>query len=670
MESNAGKMELAVTGMTCGNCARSVREAIQAVPEVASASVALAEGRATLQWRGESKPEAVLQAIAAAGFEAKIVAGPDRRADGGWRNTLVLGLAVTLPLMAGEWIFHLGNHHRFQWVAFALAIPVQVFCGARFYRGAWRQLKVGSSNMDTLVALGSTTAFAFSVWVLFTHRPGHLYFMEAAAIITLVSLGHYLEARMSVRAESALQALLNLKPQLARRREADGAERELPLAELQPGDVMILKPGDQVPVDGEVLSGESSVNEAMLTGEAMPVEKKPGAKLFAGTLNSNGRLEARVTATGEATALAHIIAAVSRAQNSRANIQRLGDRISSIFVPVVVLIALGTALWWRFGYESARDAHDLFAPFLWASHLPAGSLAVAVIQATAVLIIACPCAMGLATPIAIMAATNAAARRGILVRDGIALERAGTITAVVFDKTGTLTQGRPSVAAQEIYSTTQPELAPMPDAITLAAALARRSQHPISQAIAAMKGGGEVPLLDWQEQAGSGVQARLENQASLLRLGSLRWLSEAGVKVRPGKKFSDKWAAEGSTLVGLACNQELRALLAIRDELKAGAAEVVHQLQGQKLKIYLVTGDNYRTAQALARQLGLPQTHVFAEARPEQKADYLRQLQKRGECVAFVGDGINDAPALKTSDLAIAVSRASDVAGKRRILSC
>ena len=339
----------------------------------------------------------------------------------------------------------------FQWLSFMLAGIVQVIAGARFYRGAWSQLKVGGSNMDTLVALGSTTAFGYSAWALFSGYGGHVYFMEAAAIITLISTGHWFEARVSARASSALKALLELAPQTARRRNADGSESETPVAELKAGDLIVLKPGDCVPTDGLVAEGDSAVDESMLTGESVPVDKTTKSELYAGTVNLSGRLVMRVTATGEGTALAHIIAAVQRAQTSRADIQRLGDRVSSVFVPIVVSWPSLPPLWWGFAFDSATHVHDLLAQFLWHSHLPASALAAAVVTAAAILIVACPCAMGLATPAAIMASANAAARRGILIRDGVALEKAGKITAVLFDKTGTLTFGKPEVAAEKEF---------------------------------------------------------------------------------------------------------------------------------------------------------------------------------------------------------------------------
>jgi Cu+-exporting ATPase len=590
----------------------------------------------------------------------------------------------------------------FQWLAFALAGVVQVFAGAKFYRGAWNQLKIGNSNMDTLVALGSTTAFGYSAWALLGDVGGHLYFMEAAAIITLISFGHWLEARVSTRASGALENLLNLAPQTARRlerrpparlvddsdetrrvgdRRSDtnaGGEHEVPVSELQIGDLVALRPGDRVPVDGVVAEGDSAVDEAMLTGESVPVDKKTGGELYAGTVNLNGRLVLRVTATGESTALAHIIAAVQRAQTSRADIQRLGDRVSSVFVPVVVAVAAAAALWWGFMPESAKHIHDLLAPFLWHVMSPAGAAAGFIIAA-AVLIVACPCAMGLATPAAIMASANAAARRGILIRDGVALEKAGKITAVIFDKTGTLTIGKPEVAAigapvsdparfETIDLRAGPEAgAPI---VRLAAALARSSNHPISQAVAATRKSADERdwiLKNWQEIRGCGVEAKIQPstlnpQPSTARLGSLRWLKESGVDLAAGETFIAEWSQQGATIVGLAMEQSLSGLFAVKDTVKPGAHAVVEQLHRQNLKTFLVTGDNALTAASIARQAGIAAENVAAEVRPEQKAEFVKKLQAQGERVAFVGDGINDAPALEQADLGIAVSRASDLA--------
>jgi P-type Cu+ transporter len=690
---------LLVSGMTCSNCARRVTEAVQSVPGVHSATVNLDAARVTVRWdaAAEANVPAVLAAVKRAGYGVKLVEtaapGHGRQRPSGWQSNLWIGVLGTLPLVVGEWIFGWGMAHWFQWFSFAVAGAVQVLAGARFYRGAWHQFKAGSSNMDTLVALGSTTAFGFSAWVLFKNGGGHVYFMEAAAIITLISVGHWLEARMSARAARALKSLLQLAPQTARRivssrssrREeaqtssskneqslltsAATSEEEVPVTELKVGDLVSLRPGDHVPTDGEVIAGDSTVDEAMLTGESAPVDKSVGSTLYAGTMNLNGRLVLRVTATGEATALAHIIAAVQRAQTSRANIQRLGDRVSNVFVPAVIGVALATALWWVLLPAQAWQLHNWLAQFLWAAHPPELPVAAAFVAAAAVLIVACPCAMGLATPAAIMAGANAAARRGILIRDGVALEKAGEITAVIFDKTGTLTLGRPEVEQiVEVQSPTPNAFGVQSKVQRLAAALARHSTHPVSQAIAKISV-ENVEVTNWQEIRGAGVVGNIELRTpnselrtQTARLGSLRWLREGGVDLAAGERFIAEWSAQGATIIGLALDQSLQGLFAVKDTVKPNADRVIGQLQRGGLKTFLVTGDNPLTAASIARQVGIAAENVFAEVRPEQKAEFVKQLQQRGERVAFVGDGINDAPALEQADLGVAVSRASDVA--------
>ena len=695
--------ELLVTGMNCNNCARHVTEAIQSVPGVRSASVMLDAGRASVRWTADAPTDvaAVLSAVKDAGYEAKPVGAAandhGERRQARWHLNLWLGAVVTALLMLGEWVFHLGMEPWFQWLAFGLAGVVQFFAGAPFYRGAWRQLRIGSSNMDTLVVLGSTTAFGYSAWALLGGLGGHVYFMEAAAIITLISLGHWLEARVSERASDALKSLLHLAPQTARRlhclnpgradlpvgqdarqRVPTTREMEVPVSELKIADLVVLRPGDRVPTDGVVVDGDSAVDEAMLTGESVPMDKTAGSEVYAGTVSLNGRLVMRVTATGESTALAHIIAAVQRAQTSRADIQRLADRVSNVFVPVVVLVALAAGLWWGLTPESAGAAHDWLGQWLWPVHVPNGAAAAFMVSA-AVLIIACPCAMGLATPAAIMASANAAARRGILIRDGVALEKAGNVTAVIFDKTGTLTVGKPEVAGSWLApSSSRREEALNSEGKSeppyvgcyenLAASLARHSTHPISQAIAKLSP-EEISLSDWTEVRGAGVRANIQHSTSNIqrpvieaRLGSLNWLRESGVDVSAGDSFIAGWAAQGATIVGLALDQSLVGLFAVRDTLKSGVAKVVEQLQQRGLKIFLVTGDNALTAAGIAGKIGIVAENVFADVRPEQKAEFVKQLQARGERVAFVGDGINDAPAVEQADLGIAVGRASDVA--------
>jgi P-type Cu+ transporter len=627
---------LKIQGMTCQGCARKVREALQGVQGVRSAEINLGNGRAVVRTAGDFPPDVsvLIQAVKAKGFGASVadpVAGAGRVGGGaGWRFNVVLGLAVTVPLMVIEWAVQPDPHGWFAWVSFATVLPVQFLCGWRFYRGAWQQLKVGQSNMDTLVSLGSTAAFAFSVYGLFApERVHHLYFMEAAAIITLISIGHYMEAFASDRAAGAVRELLNLAPQTARRLDGDGKEELVPVAELQHGDLLLIRPGDQIPTDGIVAEGESAVDESMLTGESLPVEKSAAMDLYGGTVNQSGRLVVRVTALGEETALAKIIEVVRRAQHSRADIQRIGDRVSSIFVPVVVLIAAATAV----GY-------GLFSPDGWER---------GIINAAAVLIVACPCAMGLATPAAIMAGTNSAARRGILIRDGAALEKSGKVTAVLFDKTGTLTEGRHRVESWGTLDFPDPEFQ------ALALALALPSQHPLSQAVSRrLDAIAPAAVSDWREHRGAGVSASYNGLTA--QLGSLNWLRENGMDASCVRPETD------ATVIALALGSRIVGAMLLVDSPKPHAKEVVSELMGCGLAVYLVSGDAKRAVETVGRSAGIPASNIFSEIRPEAKAGIVERLQREGRRVAFVGDGINDAPALAQADLGIAVTRASDVA--------
>jgi Cu+-exporting ATPase len=668
--SSNQKTELILKGMTCSGCARNVLQALRDVSGTQAVDVSLEQGRAVVDWKPDASPNeaALVKAVQDAGYGAEVAQAARPAASpwspfAGWQFNVVFGTILTLPLFVCEWGFGLGMERWYQWLAFALVLPVQVLCGARFYRGAWNQLKVGQSNMDTLVVLGSTTAFGYSAWSLLAGWPGHLFFMESAAIITLISIGHWIEAKVSARATRSLHALLNLAPPSARMLDPGGAEIEVPVSQLKMGDQVVIKPGDRVPVDGEVLEGASVLDESMLTGESTPVSKGKGALVYGGTSNLHGWLLSRVTATGEATALAQIIAVVRRAQNSRANIQRLGDRVSSVFVPIVVLVALVTGLWWGLAPQRAQAVSAYLVPLFGAGHGTLSALSSAIYHAAAVLIVACPCAMGLATPVAIMAGTNVAAERGILIRDGAALEKTGGITSVLFDKTGTLTDGKLGlIAAEDFLNETEQAVG----FHKLVATLAKPSLHPLSQAVASLSNVA-VPSSDWNEVRGAGVRARLDTGlasfgGALFRLGSLAWLQESGVDLKPGDPFVTKWAARGSTILGLAADGRLLGLLALRDTVKAAAREVADRLRAQAKHIYMITGDNQRTALAIAEQVGIPPSNVFAQVRPEEKAAIVERLQKRGERVAFVGDGINDAPALEQADLGIAVARASDVA--------
>jgi len=685
----AGRVRLVISGMTCGHCVQTVTAALQSVPGVMAASVSQATGRAVVAVAADAglDPGKLLNAVEAAGYQVRLETSSEaeapRQSTNPWQKPLWFGVVITLLLWVGDWVPGWAGHSWHPWIAFALALPVQVWLGAGFFLGAWRQLRVGRANMDTLVSLGSAAAFGYSVWVLLGGSGGHFFFTEAATILTFISLGHWLEARLSARAGDAIRELLELTPTQARRVRlaGPGSNREtlesVPVASLQVGDLVELAPGDRVAVDAEVVTGQSAVVEAMLTGEPLPVEKSPGSRLFAGTLNQNGRLRARVVATGETTALAGIVAAVQRAQSSRARIQRLADRASSIFVPVVVLIALLAAAWWGWMPGSARDFQQFLSGWLWSAHVPAGTVAGAFYVFCAVLIVACPCALGLATPMALLAGVNVAARRGILIRDAVALEAAGQIDTVAFDKTGTLTLGRPAVVEFRTAPTDKGQTEFWRE---LAAVVSRPSRHPLSRALAALST-SELPVTDWREERAAGVAGMVQTAAGRVwvQLGSPAWLlADAMGTAKDWETLSAGMPAEVS-LIGLSVEGRLAGVFGLADPVRPDTAALLARLARQLgaggtaggspvSALQILSGDRQvavdavvQAVQSQAATLGV-RIQGRGQLLPDAKAEVLRQLQASGRRVAFVGDGFNDAPALAEADLGLAVAGAADVA--------
>lgn len=664
---------LHVDGMTCNNCASKVRQTLSALPGVDSVHVRLELHQAEIRW-GHGQISAVDHAIAAlqaAGYASRHIetavlptSQQSKAASlnawlGGWGISMLLGVTVFLILLVGESLLKLGGDPVFRWASFVLAGLVQWIGGGRFYRGAWSQAKAGQANMDTLVSLGSTAAFAYSLWRLIAGTGDHLFFMESAGIIALISVGHWLEGRISARAEGALKELLALAPEQAVVvNPVTSEESVVHAAQLKPGSWILIRPGQQIAADGVVLQGESTTQESMLTGESKPVDKKRGQPVYRGTLNLDGQIVVQVTAAATGSVLARIAAAVERAQNSQASIQRLGDAVSRVFVPVVVLIAITAGLGWAFALGRMLALHDWLQPlFGHGMHFDSPASAGIMVFA-AVLIVACPCAMGLATPVALMAAANAAARDGVLIRDGIALEKAGVIDTVVFDKTGTLTEGSMTLAATEHYDASPTGRETFAN---LASSLAGKSAHPISKAVA-RPGTKRVPLVGFHEWRGQGLEARVRETDEALLLGSIEWLQSRGVDTSPGVRFRTSWTGQGATVIGFAVQGRFVAAFAVADELKSGAAEVVNGLRKRGIEVRMITGDHATTAAAIAARCGIEASHIHAGATPEGKADLIADLQKAGRRVAFVGDGINDSPALTQANLGVAVTKASDVA--------
>jgi len=644
-------IDIGIGGMTCASCVARVEKALNKVPGVQSATVNLATETARIAVSSPDVTDARLRrAIRDAGYEPRTleVAEAEANNTSPWAGFapvawgLLLSLPLVLPMLGDLW----GQHWMLPaWLQFSLATPVQFILGARFYKAGWHALKALTGNMDLLVSLGTTAGWLLSVWLWLTtngHHAPHLYFEGSAVVITLVLLGKWLEARAKRQTTEAIRALHALRPDKAHWVGEDG-EVDVPVDEILTGDLIVVRPGERFPLDGELVEGLTQVDESMLTGEPLPVSKAVGAQLTGGSINGDGRVLMRVTAVGHETVLSRIIRLVEDAQAAKAPIQRLVDKVAEIFVPVVLLVALLTLAAWLFMGANFETA---------------------LIHAVAVLVIACPCALGLATPVAIMAGTGVAAKHGILIKDAQALETAHRVQTVAFDKTGTLTVGQPRL--------TQHVLAPgQNDAMALrwAASVQSGSEHPLARAVvaAAKAQGLDVPASsDVSAVPGRGVQATVEGRSLLL--GSLRWLQQEGMDAALWAKDVPALQAQGATLSALAertpAGVQGLLLMAFGDEPKAGAAQALAALRERGLQLVMISGDNQAAAEAMARRLGLrPENgEVLADVLPGDKAAKVQQLREGGRIVAMVGDGVNDAPALAAADVGLAMGNGTDVA--------
>jgi len=567
------------------------------------------------------------------------------------KHLLTVGLIFTIPLflisMSGDLGFlpmTISHSAWIKWVMFALAIPVQFYVGKQYYVGAYKSIRNGSANMDVLVAMGTSAAFLYSLPITFGWISGHVYFETAAVIITLIKVGKYLEARAKGKTSEAIKKLMGLHARTARVLK-NGIETEVPVEEVVVGDVILVKPGEKIAVDGVIIEGSSSVDESMLTGESIPVEKIAGSQVIGATMNRLGSFTFKATRVGKDTALAQIIRLVEEAQGSKAPIQKLVDKISAVFVPIVILIALLTFAGWL-----------VFAPPL-AINADLTAFTRALIHMVAVLVIACPCAMGLATPTAVMVGTGKGAEAGILLKSSEALERAGKISTIVLDKTGTITRGQPQVTNISLIN---PNLSEN-DLVRLAASVEKRSEHPLAEAVVAEASTRELDLVDsvgFQALVGRGAKAVIDGKNVIV--GSLRLMEEEHLDVSHAVSVAEKYQDEGKTVILLAVDGELAGLLAVADSIKAGSAEAIQHLKQMNLQVVMLTGDNRQTAHAIGRQVGVDQ--VYAEVLPGGKIDLIRQLQSESRVVAMVGDGINDAPALTQADVGIAIGTGTDVA--------
>ncbi|GAB2881183.1 copper-translocating P-type ATPase CopA1 [Paraburkholderia jirisanensis] len=639
------QVDLEIGGMTCASCVGRVERAIGKLPSVKSVSVNLANERAHIATIGKVDPAILIAAIEKAGYTASAVkdraAGADHRAHNLARERWALWLAIALsvPLVVPMLLQPFGVHWMLPaWVQFALATPVQFVLGARFYVAAWKAVRARAGNMDLLVALGTSAGYGLSVYGWAFAEPGsmpHLYFEASAVVIALVLLGKYLESRAKRQTAGAIRALEALRPERATQ-WVDGQEREVAIAALHIGDIVIVKPGERFPVDGEVLEGRSHADEALISGESLPVPKQPGDKVTSGAINGEGRLMVKTNAVGAETVLARIIRMVEDAQAAKAPIQKLVDKVSQIFVPAVLVLAAITLVGWL---------------------LAGASLEIAVINAVAVLVIACPCALGLATPTAIMAGTGVAAKFGILIKDAEALERAHEVTSVVFDKTGTLTSGAPRIAHLHAVNGDQDEL------LKLAGALQRGSEHPLAKAVLDACDEHQLslpPVQDSSSLAGRGIAGIVQGRD--LVLGNRRLLEETGLTAGALADSARDWEAEGRTLSWLIERGEhanVVGLFAFGDTLKSGAGDAIQKLRSRNIGSHLLTGDNWGSARVVAEALNIDD--VYAEVLPEQKAATVTALKRTG-VVAMVGDGINDAPALAAADIGIAMGGGTDVA--------
>ena len=640
-------VRLSIEGMTCASCVARVEKALKKVPGVSSAEVNLATETAEVRLAGAGADVAALTAaVAGAGYAAHAVleedgsaAGPGAEPQNAWWP-VALSAALSLPLVIPMIATLFGADWTLPgWLQLAVATPVQFWLGARFYRSGWKAVKARAGNMDLLVALGTSAGYGLSVYLLFKHAAHgmpHLYFEASAVVITLVLLGKWLETRAKRQTTAAIRALKALRPETARVRR-QGNEFEIPAGQVVKGDLVVIRPGERIPVDGVVLEGASEVDESLITGESLPVAKHAGDKVTGGAVNAEGLLLVTTTAVGAESTLSRIVRLVESAQAKKAPIQRLVDQVSEVFVPIVIGIALLTLLGWG---------------------LATGNWEAAVLNAVAVLVIACPCALGLATPTAIMAGTGVAARRGILIKDAEALEVAHNVRVVAFDKTGTLTQGKPELVAAEAVDGDRKAL------LAVAGAIQAGSEHTLARAVleTARLEGVQLPSASGVRAiAGRGMAAVVQGRE--LRLGSTRLMDELHVGLGPLSGLAADLARQGRTVSWVADvsgQPTLLGLLAFGDAVKPTAADAIAKLRALDVRSVLVTGDNLGSAQAVAAQLGIEE--VRAEVLPEDKARIVAQLQAGGDRVAMVGDGINDAPALAAADVGIAMSTGTDVA--------
>ncbi|MEH2120657.1 heavy metal translocating P-type ATPase [Nostoc sp.] len=670
-------LTLKLRGMSCAACANNIEKAIRSVPGVIDCNVNFGAEQAAINYdRSLANLEKIQAAIDAAGYSSyslqEEMLSEEDDAEIASRQALQRELSLkvvvggvisiflllgSLPMMTGLNLPLIPGFLQNPWVELVLTTPVVFWCGGSFYRNGWKTLKRHTATMDTLIALGTSAAYLYSLFVTvfpkFFIAQGlipHIYYEVAAIVITLILLGRLLENRARGQTSEAIRKLIGLQARDARVIR-DGREIDVPIAEVRINDVILVRPGEKIPVDGEVITGASTVDEAMVTGESLPVKKQPGDEVIGATINGAGAFQFRVTRVGNDTFLAQIVKLVQQAQGSKAPIQRLADQVTGWFVPAVIAIAIATfVIWFNF----------------------TGNLTLATMTTVGVLIIACPCALGLATPTSVMVGTGKGAENGILIKGADSLELAHKIQTIVLDKTGTLTQGKPTVT--DFVTVNGTANGNEIKLLQLAATVEHNSEHPLASAVVKYAQSQEVSLIEaknFQAIAGSGVQAVVSNQ--LVQIGTQRWLTELGINTITLQQYKDAWEAVGKTVILIAVDGKLQGIMGIADALKPSSAAVVKALQKLGLEVVMLTGDNRKTADAIALQVGIQR--IFAEVRPDQKAAIIQSLQGeierfpkskipnlKSKIVAMVGDGINDAPALAQADVGIAIGTGTDVA--------
>lgn len=641
------KINLQVSGMHCASCAIIIDRSLRKVSGVKEANVNYSTSKAMVEFDETlAKEEDILLAVKKSGYTAvPLTSGIDvekqnriqKEQMGIIKNTFFMSLIFAFPaFLIGMILMPLGFVIPFaEFILFVLATPVQFIVGKQFYTGALAALRNKTANMDTLIAIGTSAAYSLSVYNILFNPSGGQYFETSAIIITLILLGKWLEAIAKGKTCEAIKKLMNLAPKSATVIR-DGKETVVPVDNIQLNDLIVIKPGERIAVDGTIINGYSSVDESMITGESIPVEKKIGDTVVGGTINKHGTFTFKATKIGENTTLAHIIKLIDEAQGRKAPIQRYADTISSIFVPIVIVIALATFIIWYFVFNMG--------------------LSFALLTSVAVLVIACPCALGLATPTAIMVGTGVGAKYGILIKGGDALETAHKLKYVIFDKTGTITKGVPEVTN---LISVDPKMSES-KVLEIAASLEKASEHPLADAIVNKANNLNLALLppkDFKAIPGHGVQAELKGKSYFL--GNLKLMAKNNIAVSHLTQTITSMEEQGKTVMILADSKNVLGLIAAADAIKETSKEAVQRLQRLKIEVYMITGDNERTAKAIASQAGI--TNIFAEVLPQDKANYVKKLQEKGK-VAMVGDGINDAPALAQADIGIAMGSGTDVA--------